>query len=629
MSATQFYFEHFGLGLRPDPDIGLADWSNKNRILSQKGAAEPGPYRIQRTPYLREIAECLSPSSPVQRVVFMKSAQVGASELGFNWLGFIMDVSPAPVMMVQPTTELAEKVSKQRISSMIEETPILREIIGPEKSRTSGQTVLLKEFRGGVLSITGANSPVGLRSMPVRFLFCDEVDAYPHDVGGEGDPVALAEKRTQTFARRKIFLNSTPTVKDASRIEIEFGKSDQRRYMVPCPHCGAAQYLKFRQLKWPEDNPRDVRYQCEHCNELIEERFKTQMLAEGFWEAHAAFDGITAGFHISALYSPVGWKSWSEIVSEFLDSKNDAPRLKTWVNTILGETWQEEFAAKIGADELMSRAEDYSPGTAPAPVLVLTAGVDVQPDRVEAVIWGWGQQEEGYAISRHVIHGDPSKDHVWNQLDALLSTPIEHEIAEPMKLDVVLIDSGGTATHEAYQFARQRKSRGWYVCKGQSQRNKPAIGKPTKQDINLKGQSLKSGVDLYPVGTDTIKGTIYGRLKYNEPGPGFLHFHMGLEREFFDQLTSEKQVTRYVKGFPVREWVKKASDRNEVLDCTVYAYAALQLLASRYHRQTFWSQMERRLVLKTQTAQNKPEIAEKKPEKRRFIPPRRGFVSSW
>jgi len=622
------------LGLRPDEDLGVGQWSNKHRVLSQKGAAEPGPYRIERTPYLAEIAECLSPRSPIQRVVFMKSAQVGASELGFNWIGFIMHASPGPSMMVQPTTELAEKVSKQRISSMIEETSILRELIGPEKSRTSGQTVLLKEFPGGVLSIVGANSPVGLRSMPVRFLFCDEVDAYPHDVGGEGDPVALAEKRTTTFARRKVFLNSTPTVKDTSRIEIEFNNSDQRRYFVPCPHCGAMQWLKFKQLTWVNDDPSTVLYKCEHCQEFIAERFKTEMLAQGAWQPTAQSDGKTAGFHISALYSPVGWKSWAEIVDEFLKSKGDAPKLKTFVNTILGETWEEEYAAKIGAGALQERAEEYPMGYAPAGVLIIVGGLDVQDNRVAISRYGYGKDEESWLISHQEIFGDVSRladpnSEIHKQVLDVLSTPVPHEIAEPMPMSIAGLDSGGHFTHEVYQFTRMYKHKRFLAVKGSSLKGKPAIGKPSKVDVNWKGQTLKSGAEVHMVGTDTIKAVIYGRLKHNEPGPGYIHFPSDAAPDFYQQLTSEKQVTRYVKGFPVREWTKKAGDRNEALDCAVYAYAVLQNYLNMYNRKTVWSQLEKRLVLKTEAPKTEDKTGQNKPKQATIRPVRRNFVKSW
>lgn len=629
LSGSEVYSTAFREGMLPDPDLTVAQWSNTHRVLSQKGAAEPGPYRIERTPYLTEIAENLSPSSPVKRIVFMKSAQVGASELGFNWIGFVMHASPGPMMMVQPTTELAEKVSKQRISSMIDETPVLRQLIGPEKSKTSGQTILMKEFKGGVLSIVGANSPVGLRSMPVRYLFCDEVDAYPPDVGGEGDAVSLAEKRTTTFSRRKIFLVSTPLVKDASRIEAEFEKSDQRYYFVPCPHCGTMQSLKWRQLKYENDDPKTTRYECEHCHALIEERYKTEMLEHGEWMPTAEGDGETIGYHISALYSPVGWKSWAEIVDEFIKARGDAPKLKTWVNTTLGESWEEEYSAKLGADQLMNRAEFYEPGTAPAGVSLVVAGVDVQDNRLAISVWGYGRDEESWLLSHQEIFGDPARPELWKQLDELIAQPIEHETHSPLSLAAVAIDSGGHFTHEVYQFTRERKHRNVVAVKGQSQKAKPAIGKPTKVDINFKGQTLKKGGQVYPVGTDTIKSVLYGRLKHNEPGPGFVHFHAKLGPDYFAQLTAEKQVVRYVRGFPVREWEKKAGARNEALDCAVYAYAMMRLVASRYNPKSFWDQMEKKLIPREVKPVDVETPRQNKTKQPRIMPARRNFVTGW
>lgn len=227
------YREAFLAGLTPDPDHTVSSWADEHRMLSQKASAEPGRWRTERTPYLREILDCLGSSSPVQRVVFMAGAQVGKSETGNNWLGYVIHHAPGPMLLVQPTVDTAKRFSKQRLAPMIEETPILHERIAANASRDGGNSMMTKEFQGGVLIITGANSAAGLRSMPVRYLFLDEVDAYPSDVDGEGDPVQLAEKRTTTFSRRKVYLCSTPTIKDVSRIEREFNASDQRRYFVP------------------------------------------------------------------------------------------------------------------------------------------------------------------------------------------------------------------------------------------------------------------------------------------------------------------------------------------------------------------------------------------------------------
>lgn len=632
------YFNSFLEGLELDPDITVSEWSDKYRRLSSKASAESGVWRTDRTPYLKEIMDRLSPSDPIQRIVFMKGSQVGGSEAMFNWLGYIVHLMPAPTMLVLPTEQLAERISKQRITPLIDESPVLRERISPARERDSGNALLTKDFRGGFLNITGANSAVGLRSMPIRFLMCDEVDGFPKDVSNEGSPVDLAEKRTTTFSRRKILLVSSPTVKDDSRIESEYLMSDQRRYFIPCPHCGFMQWLQWKHLKF--EDPKDVQYQCESCTALIEERFKSEFLAKGEWRPTSKeWDGRTVGYHLSSLYSPLGWKSWAEVAEEFLKVRADAPRLKTFVNTVLGETWEEDYATKVGANDLQKRAELYKKDMAPAGSVVLTAGVDIQDDRVEITIVAWGHEEESWVVSHEKIMGDPAGPEIWRQLDDLLFRPVAHEMVDPLMIQAIAIDSGHH-THEVYQYARERQRRGVIAIKGQSQKGKPAIGKPSIVDLNFRGQILKRGARVYPVGSDTIKSTVFGRLKHNQPGPGYIHFHDTLNTEYFTQFTSEKLVTRYVKGFPIREWTKKSGARNEALDCFVYSYAALQWLYTKYNRKTFFEQFEKQLKLKRSSVEVKESVKdlsdttlpkeEAKTTIRRVTPIKtKGFVTRW
>jgi phage terminase large subunit GpA-like protein len=623
------YREAFVEGLQPDPELTVAEWSNQYRIISQKGAAEPGPYRIERTPYLRKIAECLSPMSPYQEVIFMKSSQVGASELGFNWIGYIMHLCPGPVLMVQPNLDVAEKVSLQRIAPMLEDTPVLRQLV-KKNSRDSANQKLLKEFRGGILIIAGANSAASLRSMPIRYLFMDELSSYPVDCG-EGDPASLAEKRCQTFsARKKIFKNSTPLIKDTCRIEMEYLASDQQRYFVPCPHCGGLQFLKFANLIWERERPETAKYKCEHCKELIEEYHKTAMLEAGQWQPTASCSARKIGFHINALYSPLGWFSWADIATDFLKSSRDPALLQQFVNTVLGETFEIEAGAKMGASDLQSRAEDYELGTAPAGVLLAVGSVDVQDNRFEITVWGFGREEESWVLDHEVIHGNPALPEIWKQLEIKLSTPIVHATHAPLKLAAVAIDSGGHHTHDVYNFCRLHRAKNWFAVKGSNQRNQPAIGKPKKLDINLKGTVLKKGAELVMLGTDTIKSLLYGRLKLNEAGPGYIHFSQDLGPEFYEQLTSEKLVTRYVRGFPIKEWTKKSGQRNEALDLAVYGYAALQRVMSRYNRKTFWDQIEKSLVPKPETGPNNTQVEKNSAKNARISPQKRsGFVSRY
>jgi phage terminase large subunit GpA-like protein len=607
-------------GLRPEQPLTVSEWADRHRRLSSKASAEPGPWRTDRTPYLREPMDCLSSESPVQRVVMMFAAQTGKTEAGSNWLGYVIDHAPGPMLCVQPTIEMAKRLSKQRLESMITETPVLAAKIAPARSRDSGNTMFSKEFSGGIMLMAGANSATGLRSAPCRYLFCDEVDAFPADVDGEGDPVSLAERRTTTFARRKILLTSTPTVKDFSRIEAEYQRSDQRRFYVPCPACGAMEWLKWGQLKWADGQPETARYQCEHCGERFEEMHKPAMLRGGEWRATSPSNGRTAGFHLSGLYSPLGWCSWEQLVDDFLRAKADAPALKSFVNTRLAETWEEDYAAKVSADGLMARRLDYKPGVCPAGVVLLTGGVDVQDNRLAVSVWGWGEGETGWLVWHQELMGDPTQTEVWEQLDHVLATEWETECGKHLKLAQVAVDSGGHCTHEVYRYVRDRGSRGVVAIKGSSRRNSPAVGKGSKVDVNWRGKVIKRGVTLYQLGTDTIKTTLFGRLRHNETTGG-LNFGLAADDEYYRQLTSERQALRYHRGFPIREWVKKAGDRNEALDCAVYGYAAMLIYGRKMNKATMWEQ------LRVQLEEGKK--APLRSRKQQPIAAGPGFVSNW
>ncbi len=611
--------------LRFEKELTVSMWSDSHRMLSGRASSEPGPWRTNRTPYLRGIMDALSISDPVQRVVFMKGAQLGATEAGSNWMGYIIDHAPGPLLAVQPTVEMCKRLSKQRLQTMIEETPCLSEKIASPRSRDSGNTLFSKEFPGGMMLLTGSNSAVGLRSTPCRYIFLDEVDAFVTDVEGEGDPCTLAERRSTTFARRKIFLASTPTIKDYSRIETEYLLSDQRRFYVPCPKCGVMDWWKWPQLKMENEDPSTVKYECEHCGERYGESHKTELLSRGEWIATAKGDGKTAGFHLSSLYSPLGWKSWTEICEDFLRSKDDAPKLKTWVNTILGETWEEDYASKISSQGLMERCEHYEPGVMPEDSLALTCGVDVQDNRLAISVFAWrgpSDCEEGWLLHHQEIFGDPGRPELWKQLDEVILREWPHASGVKLRPDAVAIDSGGHFTSEVYQYARERGRQNVMAIKGQSQRNKPAIGRPSKVDMNSKGRSLRKGALVYPVGSDTIKTTLFSRLKHNEPGPGYLHFHMSTTSEYFEQMTAEKQIVKHNRGgYAHREWVKKPNARNESLDTLVYSYAALCSMYMRYDRRTIWDQFSKRLL-------NLANPTQKKSLKSKQAP-KQGYVHKW
>lgn len=346
----------------------------------------------------------------------MKGAQIGGTEAGNNWIGYIIDRAPGAMLVVQPTVEMGKRWSKGRLAPLIEDTPCLRNKVKDPRARDSGNTVQSKIFPGGQVVITGANSAVGLRSMPVRYLFCDEVDAYPPDADSEGDPLTLAIKRTSTFSRRKIFIVSTPTIKGLSRIEKEFEATDKRYFFVPCPFCGGYQVLKWEGLKY-DANDFQVAYVCEFCKKEIGEHYKTQMLSQGEWRPTVAekTDERVIGFHLSSLYSPIGWLSWEQCARDYEAAKNDDQLLKSWANTTLGIPWEEKGDSPDWG-VLFDRRESYKIGTVPLGGYVLTAGVDVQNDRIELEIVAWGRNHESWSVDYKVILGSPSSVAPWKKL---------------------------------------------------------------------------------------------------------------------------------------------------------------------------------------------------------------------
>lgn len=570
-NAEGIYLDAFRRGLKLDPDITISEWADEYRMLSSEGGAEPGKWRTDRTPYMREIMDCLSPSHNCKRVAFMKGAQIGATEGINNWIGYVIHMAPGPFLMVQPTQDLAKKVSKQRIATAINETEVLRERISAPRERDSGNTLMAKEFTGGVLMLTGANSASGLRSMPIRYLALDEVDAYPADVDGEGDPIKIAEKRTATFSRRKIFITSTPTIKNLSRIEREFDKSDQRWFNLPCPHCDKYQPLKWGGIHFEHKKYKlegDVCFVCSGCGAAIEERYKTQMLSRGKWVASNPA-GKFPGFHLSALYSPLGWTSWRDIVEDFLEFKRskNVNLQKAWTNTVLGETW-EETGKEVDYTGLFNRRETFPEGFINKNITLITAGVDTQDDRIEITVVGWARDEESYVLDYTTLYGDLSKPDIWNNLDIELLKVYRHEMGA-MRISCAAIDTGGHYTSQVYEFAKPRESRKVYAVKGSSVAGLPISGKPSRQ---------KSGVYLFSLGVDTAKDLLFNRLGISEHGPGYIHFPATLSEEYFQQLTAEKAVTKFSKGFGKREWIK-TRPRNEALDMFVYAIAALNIFA--------------------------------------------------
>jgi phage terminase large subunit GpA-like protein len=553
----------------PPREVTVSQWADENRVLTGTSAAERGQWHTR--PYQREPMDALSPSHPCRQVVLWSAAQMMKTEVLLNFIGFIADVDPGPVLVVEPRTEDAKALSKDRIAPMFRSTPALHGKIAPVKSRDSNNTTLHKVLANGAghITITGAISPSGLAMRPIRYALLDEVDRYPASAGSEGDPTGLAVQRTAEFAHnKKIVMASTPTIKGISRIELSWAESDQRDYFVPCPKCGHFQMLVFGDgsgpgLVWPEGKSEDAMYRCAGCQELIPHHQKAWMVERGEYRAQNPSSPIP-GFRLSQLISPK--KSWGDIASEFLAAKKSPETLKAFKNTVLAELWEDTHEVPTDAHALWNRCEPFE-AEAPEGVALITAGVDVQADRLEMEIVGWGRDEESWSIAYHVIPGDVMRNEVWDHLEGLLLSEYLHASGLPMRIVATCIDCGfKDAT--VLRFTRDRYNRRVYATKGRAGASPIWPRKPSR----------KNQTPFFMIGVDAAKVAIFDRLKIGKPGPGCCHFPIGRDLGYFEQLTAEKKFTRYHNGFPKQEWRKPANARNEALDARNYAYAALHAL---------------------------------------------------
>ena len=568
--ARRHFYGVLAKSVRPRPLTTVSAWSDKYRILTSKGSGEPGQWRTDRTPYLREILDHLSATSAVQRLVLMFAAQTGKTEVGLNWIGYVMQHAPAPMRVVLPTLEVRKRWVRQRLDPLLNETPVIRQIFDNRRARDAGNAEDLKDFPGGMLVVGGANSPASLASMPIRYVLCDEVDRFPWEVGQEGDPLGLIDERTKTFPRRKVLLVSTPTVKGASRIEAEYDKSDRRQYQVPCPHCG-----DYQVLRWRHDDGRyglihnettgAVYYACIHCGERIKEHHKPEMLARGRWIARNPERGVR-GYHLSGLYSPIGLGfTWAELWAKWQDAHGDTANLRRFINTTLAESWEEQ-GDSIEDVALIARLEDYATGWPHSlPILLITAGVDVQKDRLEVTIDGWGAKEECWTLDHLILPGDTARPDVWEEL---------HEALTDARVQHAAIDSGYN-TSMVYAFVAKRR---WCIAvKGVTGMGRPLIEDEKRRRQRLRNRN-KRGAPVEPLGVDQGKALIYSRLKLIQPGPAYIHFPRdpSFDDEYFAQLAAEKLVTKIKGTRPFSEWIQ-TRPRNEALDCKVYSLAAMRL----------------------------------------------------
>jgi phage terminase large subunit GpA-like protein len=519
----------------------------------------------------------------VHQVTIQSSAQMSKTEILLNICGYYISYLPSPIMIVQPTFSMAEAFSKDRINPLIRDTPIIRDKIRDARARDSGNTLLHKSFPGGHLTLATSQSPSQLAGRIIRVVMADEVDRFPTSSGEEGDPLALMVKRSATFWDRKFICTSTPTIKNYSRIEKEYLASDQRKFMLPCPRCKTFQELKFEQLKYEESDPKSTtRYQCPHCEQIIDEHLKTDLTNRGRWQAQADFKGH-AGFHINELYSP--WKFWHEIVQDYLKAKQHEEILRVFQNTSLGLTYETSVGERLDWKFLyLNNRREYLDGNKilTDEVLFITMGVDVQADRLELEAVGWAGDKSSYSLMYEVLLGDTTQPAVWNQLTDIienktwkLTTGIE------LPITITAIDSG-FQTQIVYNYCRKYKSKTIPV-KG-SAYLRTTIGLPKAVDITLaKNNRIASSVRYFPVGTNLIKGELFSWLKLerslpNEPSPpGYCHFPDHYTDHYFQGLTSEAMKEEVFRGERRIVFKRNTSVANEPLDIRVYSRAAASL----------------------------------------------------
>jgi phage terminase large subunit GpA-like protein len=542
------------------PKLTLSTWADRERILSSESNPTGGRWRTDRVPYLKEIMDTISDDEH-EVVVFMAPSQAGKTETINNFVGYIIDQDPGPILLIQEDLINAKAWSKDRLDPMLRDTPCLRGKIGTARGiaahdAVTSNEILHKSFAGGHLTVVGSNRGAGLSMRPIRYVIGDEIDAWAPGAGEEGDQLSLAEKRTTWFFNRKLIWISSPRLKATSRIEPLYEASDQRALFVPCPHCAHYQTLEWANFRWDkaEDGshlPETAHFQCTACTGRIEEQHRPAILAACQWRARFPGRPI-AGFWLWAAYCPP--VPWATIASEFLRDHKNPEKFKVFVNTRLAETWEEPGDAPAW-ELLQHRAEPRQQWIVPDGVYFLTCGVDVQHDRLEASVYGWGADEECWLIGHAILYGEPEKKRVWDELDKHLVTPwLQPGQQVTLTILSTAIDSG-YATQEVYAYCRSRML--VHATKGLGGSKAPPLGRPSFVDVTHLGQTVKKGLRLWSL----------------EPGPRYIHFPFGLDDEFYKQMTAEKQVTRYEDGYPVQDW-KKVRERNEALDCAIGAYAA-------------------------------------------------------
>ena len=630
------------LALRPLPNLSVSDWADSYRMLSAEASAEPGRWRTDRAPYQREIMNAFT-QYKIWKIAVMSASQIGKSDIMNNVIGRYSHLAPAPIMMIQPTIEMAQDYSKSRIAPMIRDTKVLREIYRDVKTRETGNTILSKIFPGGRLIMGGANSPAGLASRPIKILLADEVDRFPDSAGTEGDPVDLAAKRMTTFWDKRLGLFSTPTMAGESRIEEEYLQGTQEEWQHECPNCHEYHLLTHRQMVTDHQTVVDkkgnkhatvhsVKWRCPDCGfSFTEEQMRRAPQKFVAQNASALAKGVRS-FFVNCWTSP--WLTWAGVMQEWLEAEGDPEREKVVVNTRFGEPYERKGAFE-STDKFLQRREPYG-AELPDGVLILTAAVDVQDNRLEYEICGWGKGEECWGIKKGIILGVPENQEVWAALDEQLDREYRFKNGTGLIVPRTFIDSGGHYTKEVYAYSLRRLARQCFAVKGASTAGVPIIHKYAKV-TTVRGRTIP----LVLIGTDSGKQYVMDRLSISVPGPKYFHFPLdkqeneavseilwnrGYDDIYFRGLIAEQKVARKKNGRVVWQWENIAKDkRNEPLDLRVYNLACLHSM------NVDWEQLEK--LINSGNINEKPQKitpkAQKTSGKRTFGRIKRGLKSDF
>lgn len=643
-------------GFVPKPRMRLSEWASAHFYLSAESS-----YVEQRWtayPYQVGILDAIS-NDAIEEVALRKSARVGYTKMLLAAVGYFAEHKVRNQAIWQPTDEDSDEFVKTELEPMLRDVDMVRAVFPDFLQRNKRNTLRQKMFDGCTLHTRGGKAAKNYRRISVSVAMVDEVDAFDSDVESEGSPVSLARKRIEGATFPKLIIGSTPKTKGRSLIDGREVAADMRvTFRFPCPCCGERETLRWggktepHGFKWINGDPETVRHLCASCGGLYSQAEYLEAYYAGRWQADDGTwiddrDGTFRDAEGALVATPRSvaffvWTgnspqtSWAQIVREFLSAvrragMGDTSELKAFINTTLGESWEEGGEA-IKSNKLEERAEDYALGTVPVGGALLTMAVDTQADRLEYLIKAWGAFEESWQVGHGVIPGDPAKPAVWDALRAIIVRPLEHAGGAEMRVHAVAIDSGGHHAHEVYQFCRTNRA----ICpgtvfavKGHSQRGRPIIGRPSVVDINRKGEKIPKGAQLWLIGTDTAKDLIFGRLRLLQPGPGFVHFSDELPTEYYEQLTAEKRVPRHVKGRVLYEWTKQPGHRNEALDLEVYAIAAAQKIGLNRWKTRRWALEVKRLQPKPVIPEEMKQEVAQAVATRPVRPRRGGFVNRW